>query len=225
LSERPKRFQDYPLLRFYEEIWFYEMTSYLKLRFASITQRLFQTFRFVDLYPINKDTFSYEYASLLRDIGSVFSSVMDKLLRGALGEKQNSDYNIDDFRRFLLSEIEDIENVKVSLNVSYLNSNLFPYEGLSGKRHSLRWWKAFTNIKHSDILCINEGCLSNVIHAFGALTILYDCLIEPHPFYWMEHTEGIISRIFSVDSEQKEQYHRFPEAKYPVVDESSDECK
>jgi hypothetical protein len=115
----------------------------------------------------------------------------------------------------LLSEINDLENVVVRLNVSYPNSNLFPYEGIKGERQKLQWWKAFTDIKHSDSSCANEGCLSNVIYSFSALTILYSCLIEIQPYSWEHHTEDIISRINSVVDADKEKYLRFPGAKFP----------
>jgi len=66
---------------FSKEPWYYDITSYLFQRYSSIEMRLMETFRYVACHPRNKNTFSYEYASILRDAGSVFSSVLDRLVR------------------------------------------------------------------------------------------------------------------------------------------------
>ena len=209
------RFGAYPLRRFKNETWFFDLYSYLELRYVSISERLAQTFRYVDLHPANKDAFSYEYASLLRDIGSIISSVLDKFLSNVNGGKDRGFYNIDNFRSFLLSEIEDIENVRVVLNVVYTHSSLFPFEGIKGDNHILQWWKAFTDIKHSDIECIDEGCQSNVIYAYTALTVLYASLSEPI-IHWEGVSSKIIHSVNSIVTKDKKPYYKYPKAERPM---------
>lgn len=214
MTVTPSTFGAFPLRRFKNETWFFDLFNYIELRYASISDRLAQTFRYVDLHPANKDVFSYEYASLLRDIGSVISSVLDTLLSNVKGGKERRYYNIDDFRSFLLQEIEDIENVRVVLNVQHTSSSLFPFEGFKGDSHSLQWWKAFTDIKHSDIECIDEGCQSNVIYAYAALTVLYASLSKPI-IYWEEISSKIIHSVNSIVSKDKELYFKYQKAEWP----------
>ena len=62
--------------------WFLQATKYLSSRLSSVESRLITAFRFVELHTENRMSFSYEFASILRDLGSTFSSVADILVRG-----------------------------------------------------------------------------------------------------------------------------------------------
>ena len=76
----------------------------MKIRFLPIVDRLDNTLRYVDLNPKNMSVFSYEFASILRDIGSIFSSICDSYVSGV--KNDNKIHTITHFRRFLLSEMK-----------------------------------------------------------------------------------------------------------------------
>ncbi|TFH14158.1 hypothetical protein E4H04_10705, partial [Candidatus Bathyarchaeota archaeon] len=61
--------------------WFKEIQIYLLNRNYHINVRLELADRYLDVDPDNFKAFSYEYSSLLRDIGSVFGSFLDKMIR------------------------------------------------------------------------------------------------------------------------------------------------
>jgi hypothetical protein len=60
--------------------WFRELRAYIMMRYHPLEDRMISTFRYVECNPENFNVFSYEYASILRDAGSVFGSTMDTFL-------------------------------------------------------------------------------------------------------------------------------------------------
>lgn len=63
----------------------------------------------------NNNTFSYEYSSILRDIGSAFSSVLDKLVRKTSTHEQEK-YDVRDYRKWLVSNIPKIDSISLQIN-------------------------------------------------------------------------------------------------------------
>ena len=77
--------------KWHDQAWYPAIETYLDQRYSAIEARFMDTLRFVELHPDNRSTFSYEYASILRDAGSVFDSTMRKLAEGdkfPLGRKE-----------------------------------------------------------------------------------------------------------------------------------------
>lgn len=67
---------------FNDQQWFKEAQSYWKERFRGIEARLSAALGYVQLDRRNRGSFSLEFASILRDAGSVFGSVLDALVEG-----------------------------------------------------------------------------------------------------------------------------------------------
>ena len=164
-----------PLSTYNLEEWFGEVQTYLRRRYPPILDRLMNLFRFVELDPANVCSFSYELASLLRDIGGTFSSVLDCMVKGHRNISIETILNIGDYRGFLNDEIKNLEAVVVYLNVDFNEKRVFPFEGFSSEKINSVWWEAYNEVKHLDIYSIKKGCLSNVIYSFCALSVLYDC--------------------------------------------------
>jgi hypothetical protein len=74
--------------KYKEEDWLVSIVAYLQYRFLNISERMWETFRYVDPSPDNAKVYSYEYSSILRDIGSVFGSVLDSLVRETVKRKK-----------------------------------------------------------------------------------------------------------------------------------------
>lgn len=99
------------------QTWFNELSGYLLLRYGPIERRMLEASRYVEIYPDNKKAFSYEFSSIVRDIGSVFGSLMQHLLeKTASGNKE---YTIDDFTKFLIDKVKDIELIGLSLQIPF----------------------------------------------------------------------------------------------------------
>lgn len=162
------------------EEWFDKIVNYLHNRYWPIQERFFASFRYVDLHPKNASVFSYEYASLLRDIGSVFSSVLDSLVKET-SSNPGGKYDIMDYRQFLISEVENIENVSVELQVDIEKNLLTPFYGISDLSKRILWWDAYNNVKHMDIHRFEDGCLSNVLYGFLSIAVIYKLIDETGP--------------------------------------------
>jgi hypothetical protein len=152
----------------HSQIWFQDAVKHLTARNESIASRLMETFRFVDLDKSNAETFSYEYASILRDAGSTFSSVMHAfVIGGTRGQKKTS---IADYKNFLTTEDADISSRSLLILPHRNYGTLIPFYGFSKKYPG--WWSAYNKIKHSEHAHYKEGNLGNAITSVAALTIL-----------------------------------------------------
>lgn len=188
-------FNSFPLFNKYSgNEWYYEVINYCRNRFSPIAHRLNSTFRYVDLRPENKDTFSYEYTSILRDVGSVFSSVLESFLTNING-KRGREVRCD-FRTFLLEEITDLETVMCILGkgVDHRRARwLFPFEGFAGRKIDSTWWRGYNDVKHRDIHRLEAGNLSNVLYSFGALSAQYKEILQSGDI--SRETEGVIADV------------------------------
>lgn len=166
--------------KYHETFWFDDVANYLQIRYYSIEGRIINCFRYVDLHEENKNVFSYEFASILRDVGSAFSSVLDTFV-SEINSKEKR-YNITDYLSYLNSEIKGIEDVGVELNFPLQKRMIFPYVDLSDHRNKLIWWDSYNIVKHIDIKNYKEGNLSNVLYGVASIAIIYK-LMSPagHP--------------------------------------------
>jgi hypothetical protein len=71
--------QLYP--KFGKEAWYEGLYGYLSLRYFHIERRIIEASRYVEISAENKTTFSSEFASIIRDIGSTFGSLGDGLVK------------------------------------------------------------------------------------------------------------------------------------------------
>jgi hypothetical protein len=154
--------------------WFKQTSGYLSIRYHPIEDRILDALRYVELAPTNASTFSYEFSSTVKDIGGTFGSVLDKLVRNT-SRKQAQEYDMGDYRDFLISEVEKIDSIGTRLNSAFEGYMVLPFANIK-KQASLQWWKAYNNLKHSEMDSIVDGCLSNVVYGMASLAILY-CLM------------------------------------------------
>lgn len=150
--------------------WFRDAREYLLSRQTAIQERLEFSFRFVDLRPENRSTFSYEYASLLRDCASVFGSVMDAITIGA--RNNNARTNFGDYRDLLVNEDADIYKRSVQVRPLFPNGMVVPLKALQSHNGVPQWWRAHNAVKHSEYENYHQGNLGNVVTALAALIVL-----------------------------------------------------
>jgi len=157
--------------KFGDEAWFSCAASYLSSRFLSVEARLQTTFRYVDLNRENRNAFSYEFASILRDSGSIFSSVADALVRGAKGAPKH-EYDFGDYREFLREEVPDIHRRTVCLRPCFPAGIVVPFEELCERTGTPKWWHAYNLVKHREYYEFHVGNLENCVIAVSALALL-----------------------------------------------------
>ena len=171
--------------QFSEEPWYDDILSYLLQRYNSIEKRTIETFRYVACHPRNRNTFSYEYASILRDAGSVFSSVLDKLVRETSSLSKQLD--IRDYRKWLMQldiprhtpkKIDRIYSVSVDINYPLKEKVLLPLFQLKDEKEKLTWWEAYNNVKHSDIDKFHAGNFENAMNSVATLAILLALFVK-----------------------------------------------
>lgn len=155
--------------KFGGQSWFSYAALYLSSRFPSVESRLQTTFRYVELHSENRDTFSYEFSSILRDSGSIFGSVADALVRG-VGALRKREYNFGHYRDFLLREIPDLYKRSVCLRPCFPAGIVVPFEEL--QTGSPKWWDAYNKAKHHDYLEFRMGNLENCLLAISGLALL-----------------------------------------------------
>src|SRR5215217_9457148 len=85
----------------HEEGWYIEAWEYLKERRTFVQKRFIECTRYVEVHCENCNTFSFEFASILRDCGSVFGSVLDAMIKGSAfrSRRTNTIANINRFSK------------------------------------------------------------------------------------------------------------------------------
>ena len=161
--------------KFGHEEWFLRAASYWESRFRAVQGRLVATFRYVEFHAGNRDAFSYEFASILRDAGSIFGSVADAVTRGAgvASKRRRADeYSFPDYRHFLLGQDPDLPRRTVDLRPLFPASVVVPFEELTDRRGIPRWWDAYNGVKHREYDEFPRGNLENSVTAVCALALL-----------------------------------------------------
>jgi hypothetical protein len=156
--------------KFGKSPWYVGLYGYLSLRYFHIERRIIEASRYVEISSENKATFSSEFASIIRDIGSTFGSLGDGLVRNTLAS-QKREYDIKDYLKFIVSEVKDAELIGARLITPFLHHFVFPFENIMNKTPA--WWTAYNNLKHSDIDNFKDGCLGNVICGIASLATLF----------------------------------------------------
>ena len=153
--------------------WFLKATDYLSSRLTSVESRLITTFRYVDLHTENRSVFSYEFASILRDLGSTFGSVADILARGIITRLSNiKETNFSHYREFLLNEVPDIHNLTICIRPLHPAGIIVPFEDMKTEKDTPKWWSSYNRIKHIDYNEYRVGNLENCVTALSALVLL-----------------------------------------------------
>jgi hypothetical protein len=150
--------------------WYAPALEYLRIRNVSIEDRLIETFRFVDVDENNGRTFSYEYASILRDAGSTFASVMEAFVRGVTDKTGKTYFN--DYKNLLIKEDSEISSRSLLIIPHRKNGVIIPLHSLENNTATPAWWSAFTEVKHSEYTNYKQGSLGNAITAVAALKVL-----------------------------------------------------
>lgn len=139
---------------------------------------MIDTFRYVECDAANSSTFSYEFGSILRDVGSTFGSVLDNLLRNSENESPNKRYDISNYRAWLNKEVDKLHLITVGINSPSQNRYILPFFSWEHSESRIDWWDSYNNVKHSDIQRYADGNFRNCIISLGALAIIYT-LIDP----------------------------------------------
>lgn len=159
--------------------WFPQVRRYWKSRFLPIQARFMDTFRYVEMSGLNRSTFSYEYASILRDCGSVFGSALDEFVRRSKGEAGFPQYTFADYRRFLIEQEPTIPQQTVEVRSLFPHGVIIPFDNMKKKSGVPKWWIGYNKVKHSEMLGFSQGNLENCVHALGALALLGRALDAP----------------------------------------------
>ena len=151
--------------------WFEAASSYSSTRFMAVENRFLIASRYVDIHRDNSNTFSYEFATILRDCGSIFGSLMDALLRGS-NTVNKAESNFGDYRGYLRKEIPDIHKRTVQVRPRFPSGVVVRFEGLQQRTGVPKWWDTYNRIKHSEYDEFRSGNLENCVTALSALALL-----------------------------------------------------
>jgi len=155
---------------FYQAGWLPKVEAYLSTRYLSVENRIIDSARYVEIDIKNEQTFSPEYASILRDAGVAFTSAMDKVVRLA-GFAPKGEATMDQFRRFLKDHIPNIHELNVKRTSTHEERYLRPFEGFEVNK-SPAWWIAFSKLKHDEMDSYIEGNMVNCLISASALLVL-----------------------------------------------------
>lgn len=151
--------------------WFDEAVAFFSSRFPPVEDRLRASARYVEFRTDNRSTFSYEFASILRDSGGIFGSVLDALVRGYKSANTTPQYHFGHFREFLEEHVPDIERSTVVLRSQFPAGLFVPFEEMSSAGGP-EWWDAHNAVEHREYYEFQRGNLENTATAVAGLVIL-----------------------------------------------------
>jgi hypothetical protein len=201
-----------------------ELQIYLLNRYDHVQDRFSQSLRYVDLDPENYKVYSYEYTSLIRDIGGIFTSFLDKLIRITSKKNIKGDLDIRNYRDYLIEHVHNVEEICVELNASYKEKYLFPFKNIKNRSQKIVWWDAYNCLKHNDVEERRRGCLSNTLYSLASLNILVN-LFDPNYHFKSQLFEiGVYSDLIIPYDEIIKQYS-FPiyNSKQTCINQNSGE--
>lgn len=141
-------------------------------RFYSMLEEKFtNALRYVELDEKNFETFSMEFVSQIREIGSEIDIVLKELLNFSQDERKN----ISDYVGEIDKKYPDMFNRKIMTQ----NLTITPFDGLDKEKPAeLEWWKAYNHIKHGRVLNYKEANLQNTLLMLATLYMLEMYLLK-----------------------------------------------
>lgn len=159
--------------KFQGQEWFSDAKSYWAAQFPSIEERLRAVSRCVALHRDNRETYSVELATLLKEAGSIFDSVLRALVKGAgSAPKRRDHHDIHDFCNFLRMEVPDIHKRSLAIRPCLPAGVVVPFKGLDAQDGVPGWWRAYNKVKHEGSANFPQGNLENSVTAVCALALL-----------------------------------------------------
>jgi hypothetical protein len=154
----------------HEEGWYIEAWEYLKERRTFVQKRFIECTRYVEVHCENCNTFSFEFASILRDCGSVFGSVLDAMIKGSAFRSRRTT-TIANYKSFLKAQDDRAYLYSVHFRSRFPNGLILPLYFLKSTG-SPKWWLAYNKVKHSEYDEYRSGSLGDAATALAALVVL-----------------------------------------------------
>ena len=133
-----------------------------------LERKFIGTLSYVELAEDNYKTYSSEYAALLQSAGAE----LDLLFKVSCGMPASERHCINDYAKHILDNYPEVKEQEVEAKTYGVSFKPFCSWSKSCPGESLKWWKAFTNIKHNRTENMNKASLENVMHIIGALCFL-----------------------------------------------------
>lgn len=155
----------------HEKAWYIQAYEYLTERRTFVQKRFVDCMQYVDVHSDNHGAFSYQFASILRDSGSVFGSVLDAMIKGSRFPVRGKT-NITHYKSFLKAQNDRIFLASVHFRSRFPYGLILPLYSLKTRRNSPAWWLACNEVKHSEYDGYRFGNLGNAATAVASLVIL-----------------------------------------------------
>ncbi len=136
--------------------------------YLMLENHFIKSLEFVELHIDNFNTFSNGYAQLIQSIGAELDSVFKEYCQFDTGSRKT----IDNYARYILSHTPNIINQKI-LILGY-DIEIQPFQNWDATKPSgsLKWWTAFTDVKHNRYDKLKQANLENVLNILGALYLV-----------------------------------------------------
>jgi hypothetical protein len=98
---------------------------------------------------------------------------MDKLVRHSLTVPSTRILSIGDYVEWLQNLEPKLHLASAELAYPLTERLLVPFKALGEADATIAWWKAYNDVKHSDIDKYKEGSLENALNSVAGLAVLY----------------------------------------------------
>lgn len=136
--------------------------------YLMLEKRFIEAIEYVELHKDNFNAFSNGYALLIQAIGAE----LDTVFKEFCGFNTTDRKTIADYTQHILTNTPDIKNQKISVQEYNIEIQPFMNWDVGQPGQSLKWWKAFTDVKHNRYEQLKQANQENAINILGALYLI-----------------------------------------------------
>jgi hypothetical protein len=134
--------------------------------FVALEKELESSFNYIEPDVDNMQCYGAKYSSLLNSISIEFESVCRSLIK--FMDSEATVGNIGEIKQHMLTHFPKIAGIEV--DIARVNESIKPLEEWPTSR--LKWWDAYSTLKHNRISNYKKANLRNVIDAMISLLIV-----------------------------------------------------
>lgn len=136
--------------------------------YLMLEKRFIESIEYVELHKDNYNAFSNGYALLIQAIGAELDTVFKEFCNFSTSDRKS----IANYAQFILNNNPDIINTKIILQEYDIEIQPFQNWNTTQPGQALKWWTAFTDIKHNRYDRLHQARQENALNILGALYLI-----------------------------------------------------
>ncbi len=139
-----------------------------------LEKRFLESLEYVELHKSNYKSFSNGYALLIQATGAELDTIFKEFCEYSMKKGKS----ITDYAQYIFKNNHEIVTTKIELIGYDIEIEPFYNWNLSQPGKKLRWWTAFTSLKHNRFENLRYANQENILNILGALYLVEMMLLK-----------------------------------------------